>query len=31
MNVVREDVDALNAVLKVEVTPEDYQDKVKKR
>lgn len=29
MNVVREDIDALNAVLKVEVQPEDYQDKVK--
>jgi trigger factor len=29
MNVVREDIDALNAVLKVQVTPEDYQDKVK--
>ncbi len=29
MNVVREDVDALNAVLTVEVKPEDYQDKVK--
>ena len=29
MNVVREDIDALNAVLKVEVKPEDYQDKVK--
>lgn len=29
MNVVREDVDALNAVLTVEVKPEDYQGKVK--
>ncbi len=29
MNVVREDVDALNAVLTVEVKPEDYQEKVK--
>lgn len=29
MNVTRQDVDALNAVLKVEVTPEDYADKVK--
>jgi trigger factor len=29
MNVVREDIDALNAVLKVQVKPEDYQDKVK--
>lgn len=28
MNVVREDIDALNAVLKVQVTPEDYQAKV---
>ncbi len=28
MNVVREDIDALNAVLKVQVTPEDYQEKV---
>ena len=28
MNVVREDIDALNAVLKVEVKPEDYQGKV---
>jgi trigger factor len=28
MNVVREDIDALNAVLKVEVKPEDYQAKV---
>lgn len=29
MNVIREDVDALNAKLKVEVKPEDYQDQVK--
>lgn len=29
MNVVREDIDALNAVLKVQVNPEDYQEKVK--
>lgn len=29
MNVVREDVDALNAILKVEVKPEDYQETVK--
>lgn len=29
MNVTRQDVDALNAILKVEVKPEDYQDKVK--
>ena len=29
MNVVREDIDALNAILKVQVKPEDYQDKVK--
>lgn len=29
MNVVREDIDALNALLKVQVTPEDYQEKVK--
>ncbi len=29
MNVVREDVDALNAVIKVEVAPSDYQGKVK--
>lgn len=28
MNVVREDIDALNAVLKVQVKPEDYKDKV---
>lgn len=28
MNVVREDIDALNALLRVEVTPEDYQAKV---
>ncbi len=28
MNVVREDIDALNAVLKVQVKPEDYQAKV---
>ena len=30
MNVIREDIDALNALLKVEVKPEDYQDKVSK-
>lgn len=29
MNVVREDVDALNAIIKVVVSPEDYQGKVK--
>lgn len=29
MNIIREDVDALNAVLKVQVAPEDYQSKVK--
>lgn len=29
MNVIRQDVDALNAVLKVQVTPADYQNKVK--
>lgn len=29
MNVVREEVDALNAILKVEVTPQDYEAKVK--
>ena len=29
MNVVREDVDALNAILTVEVKPEDYEKKVK--
>lgn len=28
MNVIREDIDALNAVLKVQVKPEDYQGKV---
>lgn len=28
MNVIREDIDALNAVLKVQVKPEDYKDKV---
>ena len=28
MNVIREDVDALNAVLKVEVQPADYKDRV---
>lgn len=28
MNVVREDIDALNAVLRVEIQPEDYQTKV---
>jgi len=30
MNVSRHDVDALNAKLKVEITPADYQEKVKK-
>lgn len=29
MNVIRQDVDAINAVLKVTIVPEDYQDKVK--
>lgn len=29
MNVVRQDVDALNAVLKVNISPADYSDKVK--
>ncbi|MES2800738.1 MAG: trigger factor [Bacteroidota bacterium] len=29
MNVVRQDVDKLNAILKVELTPSDYQSKVK--
>ena len=29
MNVIRQDVDALNAVLKVKVSPADYQNKVK--
>ena len=29
MNIVREDVDALNAILKVEVKPADYEGKVK--
>jgi trigger factor len=29
MNVIRQDVDALNAVLKVQIAPEDYQTKVK--
>ena len=29
MNILREDVDALNAVLKVQISPEDYQSKVK--
>lgn len=29
MNIVREDIDALNALLKVEVKPEDYQETVK--
>jgi trigger factor len=29
MNIVREDIDALNAVLTVEVKPEDYQENVK--
>lgn len=30
MEVVREDIDALNAVLKVKVAPEDYKEKVDK-
>ncbi len=30
MNVIREDVDALNANLKVQIEPADYQDSVKK-
>ena len=30
MNIVREDIDALNAVLRIKVGPEDYQDKVEK-
>lgn len=30
MNVIREDIDALNALLRVEVKPEDYQEKVNK-
>ncbi len=30
MNVIREDVDALNANLKVQIEPIDYQEKVKK-
>lgn len=29
MNILREDIDALNAVLTVEVKPEDYQENVK--
>lgn len=29
MNVTRENVDALNAILRVEITPEDYAEKVK--
>lgn len=29
MKVIRQDVDALNAVLKVQIAPEDYQSKVK--
>ena len=29
MNVVREDIDALNAVLKVQVSPDDYASQVK--
>lgn len=29
MNVIREDVDALNAILKVQISPADYQGKVK--
>ena len=28
MNVIRQDVDALNAVLKITIAPEDYQKKV---
>ena len=30
MNVIRENVDALNAVLKVQIAPEDYKEKVDK-
>tara|TARA_B110000285_G_scaffold222652_1_gene277113 strand:+ start:1788 stop:3143 length:1356 start_codon:yes stop_codon:yes gene_type:complete len=30
MNVIREDIDALNAILKVKLTPEDYASEVKK-
>ena len=30
MNVIRENVDALNAVLKVQIAPEDYLEKVEK-
>ena len=30
MDIVREDIDALNAVLRIKVGPEDYQDKVEK-
>jgi len=30
MNVIRENVDALNAVLKVQIAPEDYKGKVEK-
>jgi trigger factor len=29
MNITKENIDALNAVVKVEITAEDYQDKVK--
>ena len=29
MNVIRQDIDALNAQLKVTISPEDYQNKVK--
>jgi trigger factor len=29
MNILREDVDALNAVLKIQISPEDYQANVK--
>ena len=28
MNVIREDIDALNALIKIKVTPEDYKSKV---
>ena len=30
MNVIREDIDALNAILKVQLAPEDYASEVKK-
>ncbi len=30
MDIVREDIDALNAVLRIKVGPEDYKDKVEK-